>query len=49
VPHGSISTLYDIDKDIRLAYKEKELWGLDFKEDDDWRKLLTLVKDRDNG
>jgi hypothetical protein len=30
-----------------LAYKEKEVWGLDFKEEDDWRKLLTLVKDKE--
>jgi hypothetical protein len=42
-----IDSLWNIDKDIRhLAYKEKEMWGLDLKEDDDWRKLLTLIKDR---
>jgi hypothetical protein len=42
VPLGSISTLYG----ILMAYKEKEMCGLDLKEDDDWRKLLTLIKDR---
>ena len=43
-----IDSLWNIDKDIRhLAYKEKEVWGLDFKEDDSWRKLLTLVKDKE--
>jgi hypothetical protein len=42
-----IDSLWNIDKDIRhLAYKEKEMWGLDLKEDDDWRKLLTLIKNR---
>jgi hypothetical protein len=42
-----IDSLWNIDKDIRhLAYKENETWGLDFKEDDGWRKLLTLVKDK---
>jgi hypothetical protein len=42
-----IHSLWNIDKDIRhLAYKEKEMWGLDLKENDDWRKLLTLIKDR---
>jgi hypothetical protein len=40
-----IGSLWNIDKDIRhLAYKEKETLGLDLKEDNDWRKLLTLVK-----
>jgi hypothetical protein len=44
---GVIDSLWNIDKEIRhLAYKEKEVWGLDFKEDDGWRKLLTLVKDK---
>lgn len=44
---GVIDSLWNIDKDIRhLAYKENETWGLDFKEDDGWRKLLTLVKDK---
>jgi hypothetical protein len=42
-----IDSLWNIDKEIRhLAYKEKEMWGLDFNEDDDWRKLLLLIKDR---
>jgi hypothetical protein len=42
-----IDSLWNIDKDIRhLAYKEKEMWGLEFKKDDDWRELLTLVKDK---
>ena len=40
-----IDSLWNIDEDIRhLAYKEREMLGLDFKEDDGWRKLLTLVK-----
>ena len=43
-----IDSLWNIDKDIRhLAYKEKGVRGLDFKEDDGWRKLLTLVKDKE--
>ena len=43
-----IDSLWNIDKEIRhLAYKEKELLGLDFKEGDDWRKLLTLVKNNE--
>jgi hypothetical protein len=41
-----LNSLWNIDKDIRhLAYKEKEMWGLDLK-DDDGKKLLTLIKDR---
>jgi|SRR5215208_7756511 len=41
-----IDSLWNIDKEIRhLAYKERETLGLDFKEGDDWRKLLTLIKD----
>ncbi|HEU4822283.1 MAG TPA: hypothetical protein VFS97_02550 [Nitrososphaeraceae archaeon] len=40
-----IDSLWNIDKEIRhLVYKEKELLGLDVKEGDDLRKLLTLVK-----
>ena len=43
-----IDSPWNINRDIRhLAYKEKEVWGLDFKEDDGWRKLLTLVKDKE--
>jgi hypothetical protein len=44
-----IDSLWNIDKEIRhLAYKDKEMLGLDFKEDDDWRRLLTLVNDNFN-
>lgn len=40
-----LDSLWNIDKDIRhLVYKEKEYLGIDFKEDDGWRKLLNLVK-----
>ncbi|MGI8831050.1 MAG: hypothetical protein ACR2IS_00265 [Nitrososphaeraceae archaeon] len=42
-----LNSLWNIDKDIRhLVYKEKEYLGIDFKEDDGWRKLLILVKDK---
>jgi hypothetical protein len=40
-----IDSLWDIDKEIMpLAYKEEGVRALDFKENDDWRKLLSLVK-----
>jgi hypothetical protein len=42
-----LDSIWNIDKDIRhLVYKEKEYLGIDFKEDDDWRKLLILTKDK---
>lgn len=42
-----IDSLWDIDEEIiPLVYKEKEYWGLDWKESDGWRRLLALVKDR---
>lgn len=42
-----IDSLWDIDKEIMpFAYKEKEYYGLDWKESEGWRKLLALVKDK---
>jgi hypothetical protein len=44
-----IDSLWSIDKDIRyLVYKEKEYLKLDLEDNDDWRKLLTLIKDKYN-
>ena len=42
-----LDSLWNIDKDIKhLAYKEKEYLGIDFKEGDGWRRLVSLVKDK---
>jgi hypothetical protein len=42
-----LDSLWNIDKDIQhLAYKEKEYLGIDFKEGDGWRRLVSLVKDK---
>jgi hypothetical protein len=44
-----IDSLWSIDKEIRhLVYKEKDYLKLDFEDNDDWRKLLTLIKDYNN-
>jgi hypothetical protein len=42
-----LDSLWNIDNGIRhLVYKEKEYLGIEFKEDDGWRKLLILLKDK---
>jgi hypothetical protein len=40
-----LDSLWNVDKEIRhLVYKEKEYLGIDFKEDDGWRKLLDSLE-----